>query len=157
MKEKLKEFNESTVGKAVIKLIAGSIISIALFLIIYFTSNDKNYQTISNASFTCFGVLVGLSFFSFGNQNGFFDAYKYGFTYIFGSFGRLTRMKYGNTYQDYKVYMDNKREEKSDTYYKFTFLVYLILSIIFLVIAIIYLNLWNGYVAQQQVTIINRL
>lgn len=152
MKEKLKELNESTLGKAIIKLIVGIIISLVIFLAIYFSSK-KNYQDISNASFACFGTLVGLSFFSYVNQEGLFDAYKYGFTYLFGSFGRLTRIKYGNTYQDYKIYMDNKREEKSDTYYKFTFLVYLGLSIIYLIVAIVFLCMWNDYIRQQNALI----
>ncbi len=148
MKEKLKEFNESTLGKIIIKLIVGIVISLIIFLSIYLSSK-KNYQDVSNASFACFGVLVGLSFFSYGNQGGLFDAYKYGFTYLFGSFGRLTRIKYGNTYQDYKVYMDSKREEKSDTYYRFTFLVYLGLALVYLIVAIVFLYMWNAYIRQQ--------
>lgn len=145
MKEKIEEFRQSNVGKLIIKIIIGVILSLTLFFIIYGLSENKNYNDVSNSSFACFGLLVALAFFDFGNQTGFLDSYKYGFTFIFGAFGRINRAKYGDTYQDYKAYMDNKREEKKDSLYRFSYFVYLGISLIYLIVAIIYLCLAKQY------------
>ncbi len=153
MKEKIAEFNQSNIGKIIIKTTIGIILSLALFFLIYGLSTNKNASDVSNSGFACFGLLVAIAFFDFGNQTGLLDSYKYGFTFIFGAFGRINRAKYGDTYQDYKAYMDNKREEKRDTFYKYSYFIYLGLSLVYLVVAIVYFCLSKQYVNNYSISL----
>ncbi len=141
MNGKDTDFFESTFWSIFLRGLISSIVSLAFFFLIWGLSK-RSYQDVSNASFACFALLIVVSFFSLGYSKGYFDSYVYGLSFFFGPVGRGIRIKYGNTYSNYKHSKELSREGKSfNAFYSLT---YFIEALIFLIFAIVYLILFNN-------------
>lgn len=136
MKDDIIDFLDSKKGQTIASIISGVGLSLIVFFIIYGLSS-KNYIAISNASFACFAIMLTFAFFSFGNSKGYFNSTIYGFSYLFGSLGRMYRAKYGN---DFSEFSNNKKEKDTSTK-SYNFLVYLIICLPYLITGIIFFTI----------------
>jgi hypothetical protein len=135
----IKYLLEDPLYSKIIKWVFLALVSVSIFLAIYFTS-ERTLVNACNATFAPGCVMIVLAFFSIVNYFGGFDFVEYGFVSGFNSLKKGSPLEYEDLI-DYKQKKKASRKEDS-----LVFLPYLVYGGIFLIASLVLLLLFKASV-----------